>query len=227
MKISLSTDGGHTYPYVLAASTPNDGSEAVTIPSVVTTHARVKVEAVDNIFFDISNADFTITGLSGPVTGKVWLGLKNSDDVGTNFNVKAEVLKNGSVIGTGEIDNVPGGSSGFNNAILRAIAIALSTDPVPIVTGDTLSIRVSVQIARHGRPPERHGETLVQRHAANSRLEFVLYGTPTTLYLRDGFTLQSAPAPVTGTSKKTIDVFVDRAKNGNPFVSFGTWSKTF
>ncbi len=60
VKISLSTDGGHTYPYTLAASTPNDGSQAVTVPNVATTQARVKVEAVDNVFFDISNSDFTI-----------------------------------------------------------------------------------------------------------------------------------------------------------------------
>ncbi len=60
VKISLSKDGGHTYPIVLAASTPNDGSEAVTLPSIATTQARVKVEAVDNVFFDVSNANFTI-----------------------------------------------------------------------------------------------------------------------------------------------------------------------
>ena len=59
VKISLSTDGGHTYPYVLAASTPNDGSQSVTLPNVATTHARIKVEAVGNVFFDVSNADFT------------------------------------------------------------------------------------------------------------------------------------------------------------------------
>ncbi|MCB0239626.1 MAG: hypothetical protein KDH08_13495, partial [Anaerolineae bacterium] len=60
VKISLSTDGGYTYPYILAASTPNDGSEMVAMPNVGTTEARVKVEAVGNIFFDISNSDFAI-----------------------------------------------------------------------------------------------------------------------------------------------------------------------
>jgi hypothetical protein len=60
VKISLSLDGGHTYPYVLAASTPNDGSEAVTLPYDGSAHARIKVEAVDNVYFDVSNADFTI-----------------------------------------------------------------------------------------------------------------------------------------------------------------------
>jgi len=60
VKISLSTDGGQTFPYVLAASTPNNGSKAVTLPAVSTTAARIKVEAVGNVFFDVSNANFTI-----------------------------------------------------------------------------------------------------------------------------------------------------------------------
>ena len=60
VKISLSIDGGYTYPYTLAATAPNDGSEPVTLPNVGTTQARIKVEAVGNVFFDVSNADFTI-----------------------------------------------------------------------------------------------------------------------------------------------------------------------
>jgi hypothetical protein len=65
VKISLSTDGGLSYPTTITASTANDGSEAVTIPPGVTTTARIKVEAVGNIFFDISNANFNITTAVG------------------------------------------------------------------------------------------------------------------------------------------------------------------
>ncbi|MBL7727866.1 MAG: T9SS type A sorting domain-containing protein, partial [Dinghuibacter sp.] len=59
VKISYSTDGGNTFTQ-LVASTPNDGSELITVPSVNSSTCRIKVEAVGNIFFDIGNANFTI-----------------------------------------------------------------------------------------------------------------------------------------------------------------------
>ena len=60
VKISLSTDGGRTYPIVLAESTPNDGTEPIVWPNVATDTARIKIEAVGNVFFDVNNADFQI-----------------------------------------------------------------------------------------------------------------------------------------------------------------------
>lgn len=61
VNILMSDDGGFTYPYTLLTNTPNDGSQSVIIPVILTTTARIKVEAVGNVFFDISNANFEIT----------------------------------------------------------------------------------------------------------------------------------------------------------------------
>jgi hypothetical protein len=58
--IAVSTDGGTTFSTLLA-STPNDGTQSVTVPSTPTSQARIRVSCVGNIFFDISNANFTIS----------------------------------------------------------------------------------------------------------------------------------------------------------------------
>jgi len=38
----------------------------------------------------------------------VWVGLKNSDDQGTYFDVRAEIRKNGAMIASGETKNIQG-----------------------------------------------------------------------------------------------------------------------
>ncbi|CAN5436996.1 hypothetical protein BH11PLA2_BH11PLA2_25720 [soil metagenome] len=70
VNILLSTDGGNTFPTTILANTPNDGSESITVPNVVASQARIKVQPVGNIYFDVSNANFTIVaGTTMNVTG--------------------------------------------------------------------------------------------------------------------------------------------------------------
>jgi len=60
--ILLSTDGGQTFPTVLIAGTPNDGSQNVIIPNIPGTTNRIMVKGSNHIFFDVNNTNFTITG---------------------------------------------------------------------------------------------------------------------------------------------------------------------
>ena len=64
--ILLSTDGGYTYPITLATGVTNDGSHDINVPNELTTQARVMVKGSGNIFFDISNQNFTIEVGSAP-----------------------------------------------------------------------------------------------------------------------------------------------------------------
>jgi Metallo-peptidase family M12B Reprolysin-like len=84
VKISLSTDGGTTFGTVLTASTPNDGSETLTMPNVDASDVRIKIEAVGNYFFDVNDASFVLkatpspetTITSGPANGSIVLERK-------------------------------------------------------------------------------------------------------------------------------------------------------
>ncbi len=81
VNILLSIDRGQTFPYMLASNTPNDGTEEITVPAISEsiTLARVKIEAAQNIFFDISDKDFTVESAL-PVT---WLSF-SAERAGTN-----------------------------------------------------------------------------------------------------------------------------------------------
>jgi hypothetical protein len=66
--ILLSTDGGNTYPITILAGTPNDGTQAITVPNNPGSQNRIMVKGSNHIFFDISNTNFTITGGSTDAT---------------------------------------------------------------------------------------------------------------------------------------------------------------
>jgi hypothetical protein len=62
VRISLLINGDDANPILLAADVPNSGTARISLPGNVplTTVARIKVEAIDNIFFAISPGDIKI-----------------------------------------------------------------------------------------------------------------------------------------------------------------------
>ena len=60
VNVLFSSDGGRTFPLVLAAGTPNDGLQSVTLPGVPTDQGRIRVEGAGHVFFDLSDADFSV-----------------------------------------------------------------------------------------------------------------------------------------------------------------------
>lgn len=66
VNILLSLNGGISYPILLAANVPNNGSAVVAIPDIFNGAARIKIKCGNNVFFDINNEDLQIVPGSTP-----------------------------------------------------------------------------------------------------------------------------------------------------------------
>lgn len=78
--ILLSTDGGLTFPHVLAANTPNDGSHTINVPGGLgnSNNARIMVKAIDNVFLNVNSQNITINSsvISNPeIPPRIYQGL--------------------------------------------------------------------------------------------------------------------------------------------------------
>ena len=185
---------------------------------------------------DCGEEKVTVSGVSsreltalGPA--RVFVGLSNSDDVGLYFDLRAEALVSGAVVGFGQADRVWGGSSGFNNARKTNIPLTL-TAPVPFPSGGELALRVFVRQACTA-PQERHCPSANACKArlwfndgqANSSfgagIEEVDGGQVLDYFLFNNFLLGPAAGPG---PKKTVDV--GAGKRCSDFKPFGTWKMT-
>ena len=152
----------------------------------------------------------------GPVN--IWVGLKNSDDVGIKFDLKAQLYRNGTdLLAEKELTSVAGGSSGFNNAKLRTFTLP-AVPAGSLQSGALLSVTLLIRNACTGSGKNSGTARLWYNDAAaNSRFEESV-NVPMTHYLLTGFLLGDMPG--TG-PKATVDVAA--GSKCSAYKTFGTW----
>jgi uncharacterized repeat protein (TIGR01451 family) len=220
---SLSNGGSATVTIVVTPTQAGGISNTATVGA-----NEADPDTSNNSATQPTTVNATIRQLTTLSPARLWVG-QNGSNRKLKFDLLAEVLVNGSVVGTGQLSNVSAGGSGFNKAKLDTVSLALgATTAVP--PGASLSIRVSVRascsvaansgIARlwyNGQPVDNG-----KQKDAGSRFDATIGGTNSNYFLRQAFTLDTAP----GSSRQSIDIAVDgnTACPARPFTLFGTWS---
>ncbi len=198
----------------------------------------VTINTTNGVVFEIGQTADAIDALAFQPDGfspaRLWVGLKNSDDVGLRLDLKAEVFLDSTSnppVASGELDNVKSGSSGFNNAQLNSVFLTPAGGPTGIVPSGNYLLRVSARRTCFGSGHTSGTARLWYNGApvdtgagrdAGSRFDVTVGGVNSEEYLRTGFALSTSA----GSSRTFIDKAVDSKAPcpSRPFVPFGTWS---
>lgn len=188
VNIMLSRDGGLTFPDTLKKATSNDGTEDIQFPNINTSKARIKVAASNstgsgntpNIFFDISNSDFTINTIPTPV---IWLAfgaqVKEGNDVNLTWKTANEINNTGFDIEMSE-DAVNFHNMGFEAAHRNEAQIQKYTFDINNLNDGIYSFRLK-QI---NKDASSNYSKIISVLIKNSQNKAFVYPNPTTDIIR-------------------------------------------
>jgi Metallo-peptidase family M12/Secretion system C-terminal sorting domain len=199
VKVSYSTDGGLTYPTIITASTPNDGTESLTIPGGVTNTARIKIEAIGNIFFDISNADFSVTAppvgfefasgaattsvaCAGATSASITLGTISNGGFVTPITLSASGNPAGTTVGFSVNPVVPGNSTLVTLSNTNTLAFGTYNITVSGTSGAITQNKILAFTVTPGTGPSITAQPAAQVSCAGSAASFSITATGATGY---------------------------------------------
>ena len=195
VRILLSTDGGATFPAVLAANTPNTGTASVVVPNIGTDTARIRVEAVGNIFFDVSDVNFSIVAVN-PQGPDLAMSLTHTGNFSTGANgvYNLTVTNVGTGATTGPItvtDTLPAGMafiSGTGNgwSCLAVTQTVTCTNAGPVNPANASNIALVVNITNGAAGNSTNTATVATAGDLNNR-----NNTATDATLSCGYSLDS------------------------------------
>jgi len=198
VNIFLSDDGGLTYPYLLASNVPNDGFEMVTMPAITTTTARIKIEGALNIFFDISNSNFSITpspvgfefntpamqtvACPGPATVEFSLVTISNGGYNTPIALSASGVPAGATISFGTNPVTPGNSSTFTLSNVNTVANGNYVITITGLSGSMTRSRVLVLQVQNGAAPIITTQPVSQTDCEGNNVTFTVAGSSAISY---------------------------------------------
>lgn len=167
----------------------------------------------------------------------VWIGLKNSDDQGTQFDLRAEISRNGTMVASGESRCVTGVTR--NADLAKEVSISLSGDLTIFNSGDSLALKILTRIGTNPDNSKCSGPGGSHSNSVGLRLYYdstnrasgmtaAIGSNPSTDYflhsVGTNFFIDTL-APITTTAKTKDSTSVNFA-GGNPWKEIGTWSRT-
>ena len=176
-----------------------------------------------------------LTSLS-PAT--LWIGLKNSDDQGTQFDLRTEVSINDTPVADGETHCITGVTRNPNKAKEVSVAFGPISDG-GLTSGDVLSLTVLTRIGTNPNDTKCAGPGGSHANAVGLRLYYDATNRPsrfgaeitpeplTDFFLHsDGADFFLDATPPTATSAKFKDSPAVNFADGNLWKEIGTWSMT-
>ena len=227
--LALTPDGEHLY-------VANQGSQNVSLVSTQTNTVEATIQTAPGSF--PANVGITPAAVGRSLTGldpaRMWIGLKNSDDQGTRFDVRAEVYKNDELVASGLTRCISGVTRNPNSALEAVIAFNTFSS-VTYDAGDVMSLKISTRIGTNPNDtkcPGHNNATGLRLYydstQRQSRFGAQLSPDPMTdffLHTVGSNDVFDAVAPINATALNKDSASIAFAF-GNPWKSVGTWSMT-
>ena len=140
--ILLSSDGGFTYPDTLVPGTPNDGAHDIFVPNSIGPGHRLKIRSIGNVFFDISDQNFTIEAAAFPDVNL--LAERDTVTLCPNSQTTLRLFTAGQGGFSGLLSLTSNAPSGVSVSFSPTTPVAGDTVLVTLVGGSSLSAATQV-----------------------------------------------------------------------------------